>query len=172
MEMPFKIIVDIRTIMRGHASDFEVTLPETPHLHHAAAMYVNSASVTNTFSAAGTQIGATSHYVYWFEKLDTNAVFNRAALPERAYEATELASALQTALNAAAWSGDNLYTCTFDETRQTIKIARPSDGSRSFSCHPTIGWNSWPSELRRRQWRLDPCHTRSTGLISKVLTTY
>ena len=77
-------------------------------------------------------MGQTSHYVYWFEKRDTNAVFNRAALPERAYAATDLASALQTALDAASWFGDNLYTCTFDETHQTITIARPSDGSRSF----------------------------------------
>ena len=88
MELPFKIIVDSRTLTRGHASDFEVTLPETLHLDQDAVMYVNSASVTNSFSATGTQVGATRRCVYWFEKLDTNAVFNRAALPERAYEAT------------------------------------------------------------------------------------
>ena len=93
MELPFKIIVDSRALTRGHASDFELTLPETLHLDQDAVMYVNSASVTNTFSATGTQIGAKNHYIYWFEKLDTNVVFNRTALPERAYEATELASA-------------------------------------------------------------------------------
>ena len=49
MELPFKIIVDSRTLVRGHASDFEVTLPETLHLDQDAVMYVNSASVTNTF---------------------------------------------------------------------------------------------------------------------------
>ena len=130
--------MDSRTLTRGHASDFEVTLPETLHLDQDAVMYVNSASVTNTFSATGTQVGAKRHYVYWFEKLDTNAVFNRAALPERAYEATELASALQTALNAASWFGDNLYTCTFTEARQMITIARPQTEAARFSCHPTI----------------------------------
>ena len=78
MELPFKLIVDSRTLTRGHASDFEVTLPETLHLNEDAVMYDNSASVTNTFTAVGTQIGAKkSHYVYWLEKLGTNAVFQQ-----------------------------------------------------------------------------------------------
>ena len=69
MELPFKIIVDSRALTRGHASDFEYSLPETIHLEHDTVMYVNTASVTNTFSATGTQIGTKNHYVYVFEKL-------------------------------------------------------------------------------------------------------
>ena len=133
MELPFKICVDSRALTRGHASDFEYSLPETISLDHDTVMYVNTASVTNTFSATGTQIGAKNHYVYFFEKLfGSTTVFNRAVLQERAYEATELAPSLQTALNAASWFGDDLYTCQYNETRQHIEISRPVDGSRTF----------------------------------------
>ena len=48
-------------------------------------------------------------------------MFNRAVLQERAYEATELAASLQAALNDASWFGDNLYTCEYNESRQTLK---------------------------------------------------
>ena len=52
-------------------------------------------------------------YFYWFERLaNVDTVFNRAALPERAYIAEELASALQTAINNARWFGDHPYSCT------------------------------------------------------------
>ena len=59
-------------------------------------------------------------------------MFNRATLSERSYDVTELASELQTALNAARWFGDGLYTCTYNDSKHTITISRPAPGSRSF----------------------------------------
>ena len=97
-------------------------------------MYVNSASVTNTFLPVGTHIGTKNHYFYWFERLkNVDTVFNRAALPERAYVAEELASALQTAINNASWFGDQQYSCTYNANTQTITVLRPDDGERTFS---------------------------------------
>ena len=115
--------MDSRALTRCHASDFEYSPPETIHLEHDTVMYVNTASATNTFSATGTQIGTKNPYVYFFEKLfGSTTVFNRAVLQERAYEATELASSLQEAMNAVSWFGDDLYTCEYNESRQNIEI--------------------------------------------------
>ena len=58
-------------------------------------------------------------------------VLNRAILPERTYDAEELASALQTAMNAAAWLGTQ-YTCTYNVERQTITIKRPENDQSFF----------------------------------------
>ena len=131
--LPFKIIVDSRNAVTGTANNFSISLPETLHIDRDVAMYVNSASVTNTFLPVGTHIGQKNHYFYWFERLaNVDTVFNRAALPERSYVAEELASALQTAINNASWFGDNQYTCTYDIDTQTITVSRPPDGARSF----------------------------------------
>ena len=133
-------------------------------------MYVNIASVTNTFSAMGTQIGAKNHYVYFFEKLfGSTTVFNRAVLQDRSYEATELASSLQTASNAASWFGDDLYTCQYNESRQNIEISRPADGSRTFFIpsndlmeNPafqaqTVPLHSWISAIHRKLVQSSKC---------------
>ena len=47
--LPFKIIVDSRNAVTGTANNFSISLPETLHIDKDVAMYVNSASVTNTF---------------------------------------------------------------------------------------------------------------------------
>ena len=47
--LPFKIIVDSRNAVTGTANNFSISLPETLHIDRDVAMYVNSASVTNTF---------------------------------------------------------------------------------------------------------------------------
>ena len=131
--LPFKIIVDSRNAVMGTSNKFSISLPETLHVDKDVAMYVNSASVSNTFLPVGTNIGKKNHYFYWFERLvNVDTVFNRAALPERAYVAEELAGALQTAINNASWFGDNQYSCTFNEETQTITVSRPFDGERSF----------------------------------------
>ena len=109
--LPFKTIVDSRNAAIGTSNRFSISLPETLHVDKDVAMYVNSASVTNTFLPVGTNVGTKNHYFYWFERLkDVDTVFNRAALPERAYVAEELASALQTAINNASWFGDQQYS--------------------------------------------------------------
>ena len=61
-----------------------------------------------------------------------DTVVNRCELPERGDDAEELATALQTAMNAATWFGDGLYTCTSKPDRDTIPITRPGDGARTF----------------------------------------
>ena len=96
---PLKLMIDSRASSLGNSSAFSVSLPEMLHLPEDTAMYVNAASITNTFLSTGTHIGATNHYFYWFEKLDgVDIVFNRCALPEQGYDAEELAGALQTAI--------------------------------------------------------------------------
>ena len=131
--LPFKIIVDSRAASTGTANKFTVSLPEVLHVDRDVVMYVNSASVTNTFLPVGTHIGTKNHYFYWFERLkNVDTVFNRAALPERAYVAEELASALQTAINNASWFGDQQYSCTYNADTQTITVLRPDDGERTF----------------------------------------
>ena len=137
--LPFKIIVDSRATSSGTANRFTISLPEVLHVDRDVVMYVNSASVTNTFLPVGTNIGTKNHYVYWFERLaNIDTVFNRAALPERAYVAEELAWALQTAINNALWFGDHQYSCTYNVDTQTITVLRPYDGERSFSSHRMI----------------------------------
>ena len=44
----------------------------------------------------------------------------------------KLAGAVPTAINAATWFGDGLYTCTYKPERQTILVSRPNDGARTF----------------------------------------
>ena len=55
--LPFKIVVDSRAASFGTANKFTVSLPEVLHVDRDVVMYVNSASVTNTFLPVGTQIG-------------------------------------------------------------------------------------------------------------------
>mgnify|MGYP006975542518 CR=1 FL=1 len=110
----------------GTSNKFSISLPGTLHVDKDVAMYVNSASDTNTFLPVGTNIGKKNHYFYWFERLaNVDTVFNRAALPERTYVAEELASALQTAINNASWFGYHQYSCTFNIDTQTITGLRP-----------------------------------------------
>ena len=125
--LPFKIIVDSRTATLGTSTKFKVQLPETLHLDSDVVMYVNSATVTNTFLSTGTTVGHKSHYIYFYEKLGSVLAFNRAELAERGYVADELAVELQTALNNASIFGGG-YTCTFDANRQTISIVRADNG--------------------------------------------
>jgi len=133
MNYPFKILVDSRSAALGHGGSFSISLPETIHLKEDTALYVNNVTLTNSFLTTGSTVGHKSHYLYWFEKMGNNMVFNRATLSERSYDVTELASELQTRLNQATWFGDDLYTCTYNESKQTITISRPvGDGSRSF----------------------------------------
>ena len=133
MNYPFKILVDSRSAALGHGGSFSISLPETIHLKEDTALYVNNVTLTNSFLTTGSTVGHKSHYFYWFEKMGNNMVFNRATLSERSYDVTELASELQTRLNQATWFGDDLYTCTYNESKQTITISRPvGDGSRSF----------------------------------------
>ena len=111
----FKIIVASRAASTGIANKFTVSLPEVLHVDRDVVMYVNSASVTNTFLPVGTHVGTGRHYLYCFERLaNVDTVFNRAALPERAYAAEGLASALHTAINNVSWIGDHQYSCTYN----------------------------------------------------------
>ena len=60
-------------------------------------MYVNSATCTKTFLPTGTVVGHQRNAIYFLERERGSAmILNRAILPERTYDAEELASALQT----------------------------------------------------------------------------
>ena len=114
-------MIDRRSAALGHGGSFTVALAETLHMRDDTALYVNNATLTNTFLSTGAAIGNTNHYFYWIEKLaSSNVVFNRAVLPERSYDVTELASELQAALNNASWLGDGLYTCVYNDSKQAI----------------------------------------------------
>ena len=65
--LPFKIVIDSRQAY-GTSSNCQVQLQETLHLDLDVVMYVNSATVTNTFLSTGTTVGSKSHYVYFYEK--------------------------------------------------------------------------------------------------------
>ena len=62
--LPFKFIVDSRNAVLGASNKFSISLPETLHVDKDVAMYVNSASVSNTFLPVGTNIGTKNHYFY------------------------------------------------------------------------------------------------------------
>ena len=129
--IPFKIIIDSRSAAIGTSNRFSISLPETLHVDKDVVMYVNSASVTNTFLPTGANIGKKNHYFYWFERLkNVDTVFNGVALPERFYVAEELANVLQTSINNASWFGDHQYSCTYNQDKQTITILRPADNER------------------------------------------
>ena len=131
--IPFKIVIDSRSAAIGTSNRFSISLPETLHVDKDVVMYVNSASLSNTFLPTGTNISKKNHYVYWFGRLkNVDTVFDRVALPERFYVAEELASVLQTSINNASWFGDQQYSCTYNQDKQTITILRPEDNERSF----------------------------------------
>ena len=119
--LPFKIVVDSRQAF-GTSSSFQVQLPETLHLDPDVVLYVNSATVTNTFLSTGTTVGSKSHNVYFYEKNGATLAFNRAQLPERGYVADELSDALESAMNLASIFGGG-YTCVYNESKQTITIS-------------------------------------------------
>ena len=52
-------------------------------------------------------------------------------LPERTYDAGELASALQDAINASSWLS-TCYTCIYNAAKQTITISRPESDQSFF----------------------------------------
>ena len=54
--IPFKVIVDSRNAAIGTSNRFSISLPETLHVDKDVVMYVNSASVTNTFLPTGTNV--------------------------------------------------------------------------------------------------------------------
>ena len=118
--LPFKIVVDNRQAY-GTNNSFQVQLPETLHLYLDVVMYVNSATVTNTFLSTGTTAGAKSHYVYFYEKNGATLAFNRAQLPERCYVAEELVDALESATNMASIFGGG-YACVYNKSIRTITI--------------------------------------------------
>ena len=66
--LPFKIVIDNRQAF-GTSNRFQVQLPETLHLDQDVVMFVNSATVTNTFLSTGTVVGHKNHYIYFYEKL-------------------------------------------------------------------------------------------------------
>ena len=58
--LPFKIVIDSRQA-DGTNNNLQVQLPETLHLDPDVVMYVNSATVANTFLSTGTTVGSKSH---------------------------------------------------------------------------------------------------------------
>ena len=121
--LPFKILVDSRAATTGTSESLQVSLPETLHLNPDIVMYVNSATCTNTFLPTGTVVGHQRNAIFFLERERGSAmVLNRAVLPERTYDAEELATALQTAMNDAAWLSST-YTCTYNVEKQTITIS-------------------------------------------------
>ena len=130
--LPFKILVDNRAATTGTSESFQVSLPETLHLNPDIVVYVNSATCTNTVLPTGTIVGAQHNAVYFLERQRGAAMFlNRAILPERTYDAEELASALQDAMDAASWLSAD-YTCTYNVAKQTITISRPESDPSFF----------------------------------------
>ena len=130
--LPFKILVDSRAATTGTSESFQVSLPETLHLNPDIVMYVNSATCTNTFLPTGTVVGAQRNTIYFLERQRGAAmILNKATLPERTYDAEELAAALQTAMNASSWLSSD-YTCTYNVAKQTISISRPTSDQSFF----------------------------------------
>ena len=130
--LPFKILVDSRAATVGTSESFQVSLPETLHLNPDIVMYVNSATCTNSFLPTGVGVGAQRNTIYFLERQRGAAmILNRAILPERTYDAEELAAALQTAMNTASWLSSD-YTCTYNVAKQTISISRPTTDQSFF----------------------------------------
>jgi len=129
--LPFNILVDSRAATTGTSESFQVSLPETLHLNPDIVMYVNSATCTNSFLPTGAVVGTQRDTIYFLERMRTSGmILNRAILPQRTYDAEELASALQEAMNLTTWMGQG-YTCTYNVEKQTITVTRP-EGDRSF----------------------------------------
>ena len=61
------IVVDNRQAY-GTNNNCQMQPPETLQLDPDVVLYVNSATVTNTFLNTGTTVGSQSHYVYLYEK--------------------------------------------------------------------------------------------------------
>ena len=136
--LPFKILIVSRAATTGTGESFQVSLPETPHLNPDIVMYVNSATCTNTFLPTGTVVGAQRNAIYFLERQRNAAmILNRAVLPERTYDAEELATALQDAMNAASWLSAQ-YTCTYNVQKQTITVSRPASDQSFFMANDDL----------------------------------
>ena len=153
MNAPFKIIVESRNAAEGHSGNFLYQLPEVTHIGKYMVAYINQASVSNSFLSVGAYVGSKCHYFYWFERiLNNNTVFNRVPLPEQSYDAESLAAALQTAMNNASWFGGDMYTVTFNESKNTITVAKPFDGTRTFFLFQMIRyWSCLNSRPKQTQ---------------------
>ena len=55
--LPFKIIVDSRNAVIGTSNRFSISLPETLHVDKDVAVYVNTATATNTSLPVNTITG-------------------------------------------------------------------------------------------------------------------
>ena len=66
--LPFKILIDSRTATTGTSGSFQVSLPEMLRLNPDIAMYVNSATCTNTFLPTGTVVGSQRNAIYFLER--------------------------------------------------------------------------------------------------------
>ena len=132
LALPFKTLVDSRAATTGTSESFQVSLPETLHLNPDIVMYVNSATCTNTFLPTGTVVGAQRNAIYFLERhCGAAMILNGAILPERTYDAEELASALQDAMDAASWLSAG-YACTYNTARRTITVSRPVSDQSFF----------------------------------------
>ena len=124
-----KIIIDSRTATVGTGSEFQVQLPETVNIPRGYGVYVTDICVTHSFRTihGNTSIGARNHYIYFLERTyfapSDYTVLNRATLAEGSYTPSELATEIQTKMNAVSFFGPSAYTVSYSTSLQTMTVS-------------------------------------------------
>ena len=126
-----KIICDSRTASIGTGSEFSIQLPETINIpQRGYGCYVTDICCTHSFRTihGNTSVGAKNHYIYFLERLyyapSDYTVLNRAGpLVEGSYTPSELATEIQTKMNAVSFFGPSAYTVTYSTSLQTMTIS-------------------------------------------------
>jgi hypothetical protein len=137
-----KIIVDSRTATVGTGSEFSIQLPETLNIPRGFGCYVTDVCVTHSFRTihGGTSVGAKNHYLYFLERLwypggpSDYTVLNRATLTPGAYQPTELATEIQTRMNAVSFFGA-AYTVSYSSSLQTMSITLAFTGDATYATY-------------------------------------
>jgi len=117
-----RIVVDSRTATIGTGSEFQLQLPETVNIPRNYGVICTDIALTHSFRTVhgGTSVGAKNQYVYFLERVFFGApapldqtFLNRATLTPGNYTPSELATEIQTKMNAVSFFGPSAYTASY-----------------------------------------------------------
>ena len=82
-------------------------------------------------------------------------------MEEQSYAAEELATSLQASMNEASWFGAEPYSCTYNESTQTMLISKPVDDNSfclandDLLLNPGIRTYVLPRTAQFATWEID-----------------
>ena len=138
-----RIVVDSRTATVGTGQDFEVQLPETLSIPRAYGCYVTDVCLSHSWHTVhgDTSVGVRNHYLYFMERLwypsgpGDYTVLNRCTLTQRSFAPTELATEIQTQMNAVSFFGPTAYTVTYSTLVSSMYVSLGFPGDPTYTLY-------------------------------------